>query len=294
VHELLKNDPRLSAEPAVTVSLGPDARAPPPPPPPGGRRVGGDGDEDGEAVPGRVEEEEEAAAGTPGDFAARMRRQQQERRAQLERRSQQQQAPPPPLPPIPSHANLPPQQQEGPERPAQGQGQGEHLTEYEALKRELVAGAANAKGGWKWRGRGGADSDDDVDDDQGGGQLPGAARNGDGGRGSSASELEARRARYVSKARQLKGLNKKDRARETALKMRMFEQAMGQSELLTHRLEPAPKLMAEGSDDMYEMTDPLDADKAAESRAMQKIQERQQRQQLSLQATDEDPEWRRN
>jgi hypothetical protein len=278
VHDVLHDDPRLSAE--LAVELEREATQTQPTRARANGRAAADGEEEGE----------EAEAGAGADFASRMRQQQQDRRAQLVRRAQEQadgaasaegadgsrRAPPPPPPPSR------PREEEGAiPRPAAPP------TEYERLKAELVAGAAAAKGGWKWRGKG-ADSDDDDGDD---GEPAAGAKS----KGKASSELEARRARFVSKARQLKGLDKKDRARETALKMRMFERSIGDSGLLAHKLEPLPKLMAEGTDDMYEMTDPLAAreDDMAESRAMQKIAERQQRQQLSMRANTDDPEWRR-
>ncbi|KAJ1637958.1 hypothetical protein T492DRAFT_263044 [Pavlovales sp. CCMP2436] len=91
----------------------------------------------------------------------------------------------------------------------------------------------------------------------------------------AASELEARRARYVSKSRQLKSLGKKDRAKETALKMKMFERTVQDksSALLSSEggLAPPAKLMAEGSADDYVMTDPL-TEQGGESAADSRLQ----------------------
>ena len=293
-HDALRDDPRLSREPAVE-SEGAGG--------PGAPRAGAAAAVAPVAHGVRGEDERASAAdgaeGGGAGFAARMREQQLTRRQQLAQRGAADAAlggavahaapadapalARPPPPPPPSSDARP---------PAHG--------EYETLKRELARQAVQAPGGWRWRGKGdAADSDDDDDDGDGdaanGGGSGGAHNAGRGG-GSLADELANRRARYVAKSRQLKALGKKDRAKETALKLQMFERSERKATLVGGALAPAPRLMAEGTDDMYEMTDPLagaNADAAAHSRAMRKIAERAAHQQLSLRADDADPEWAR-
>mmetsp|Transcript_39353 Transcript_39353/g.97201 ORF Transcript_39353/g.97201 Transcript_39353/m.97201 type:complete len:523 (+) Transcript_39353:120-1688(+) len=226
------------------------------------------------------------------DFAARMQQQQQTRQEQLARRSLEQREAPLAGGDFksgakPNSKSAPPADERAPK-----------TSEFDDLKRQMVAGSAAT--GWKWRGKGGADSDDDNNDGDG-------VQGVESGKGEkvgkeAASELEARRARYVSKSRQLKSLGKKDRAKETALKMKMFERTVQDksSALLSSEggLAPPAKLMAEGSADDYVMTDPLTeqgGESAADSRAMRKIAERQGKQQLSMRADEvgAELEWRK-